>query len=213
MNFDLAKAVAEIPRLWERGRLPLWAVTVGTFVGFVVLVVGALTGSPSFVQANNAASPWLLLASIILAAIAAIREYQERTVQTVRLVPNETQSFCHRAVQPDGSVNTQISIKMEVFNVSEKSIWLPALKLLRPGSHAPILTKMVMLLDQSSAYYGPYELPPGTKTRGSVDLMIREDLMDQIARRGVTLCIEDQFGHRHKLRLANLRKSGTGPVN
>ena len=133
-----------------------------------------------FVQANGTASPWLLLASIILATFAALKQYQERTVQTVRLAPNETQSFCHRAVQPDGSVFTQISIQMEVFNISEKSIWLPALKLLRPRSHASVLTKMVMLQEQSSAYYGPYELPPGTKTRGSVDLMIQEDLMGQI---------------------------------
>jgi len=213
LNFDLAKTVAEIPRLWERGRLPLCAVAIGTFVGFLVLVVGALTGSPPFVQANNTASPWLLLTSIILAAIAAIREYQERTVQTVRLVPNETQSFCHRTVQPDGSVATQIAISMEVFNISEKSIWLPDLKLLRPRSHAPILTKMVTLQDRLSDLYGHCDLPPGMKTHGSVDLMIQEDLMDHIARRGVTLCIEDQFGHKHKLRLANLRKSGAGPGN
>ena len=213
MDFDLAKATAEISKLWDRGSLLLWALAIGTFLGFVVLAALALTGSSTFVQANSTASPWLLLASIILATFAALKQYQERTVQTVRLAPNETQSFCHRAVQPDGSVFTQISIRMEVFNISEKSIWLPVLKLLRPRSHASVLTKMVMLQEQSSAYYGPYELPPGTKTRGSVDLMIREDLMDQIARRGVTLCIEDQFGHKHKLRLANLRKSGAGPGN
>jgi hypothetical protein len=37
--------------------------------------------------------------------------------------------------------------------------------------------------------------------------MIQEDLTDQIARRGIKLCIEDQFGHKHKLNLPNLRKS------
>jgi hypothetical protein len=61
--------------------------------------------------------------------------------------------------------------------------------------------------DQSSVYDGTYELPPGASTHGSVHLMIQEDLTDQIARRGVKLCIEDQFGHRHKLNLPNLRKS------
>jgi hypothetical protein len=65
---------------------------------------------------------------------------------------------------------------------------------------------MVNLKDQASAYHGTYELPPGAKTGGSVHFMIQGDLTDQIAHQGVTLCIEDQFGHRHKLKLSNLRK-------
>jgi hypothetical protein len=185
----------------------LWALAAGTFAGFVVLAAGALTGSPSFVQANNTASPWLLLASIMFATFAGLKQYQQRTIQTVRLVSIETQSYYHKAVQTDGSVNTQIVIYLEVFNISEKSIWLPDLKLLRPKSHASVLIKAVSLKDQSSVYHGGYELPPGAKTRGSVLLMIQGDLTDQIARRGVKLCIEDQFGHRHKVKLTNIRKS------
>ena len=208
MDFDLAKAAAEIiPRLSERGRLPLWAVAGGTFVGFVVLFVGALTGSPPFVQANNTASPWLLLASIMCAALAGLKQYQERTIQTVRLVPNEAQSFYGGTKQADGTWNTAIVIRMEVFNVSEKSIWLPTLKLLRPKSHTPVLSKVITLQDQLSSVHGHYELPPGAKTEGSVHLIIKEDLTDQIAHFGVTLSIEDQFGNRHKLKLANIRKA------
>jgi hypothetical protein len=36
--------------------------------------------------------------------------------------------------------------------------------------------------------------------------MIEGDLTDKIERRGVTLLIEDQFGHRHKLTLPKVRK-------
>jgi hypothetical protein len=207
LDVDLAKAAAEILRLWDRGSLLLWAFAIGTFVCFVVLAAIALTGSSPFIQANNTASPWLLLASIMFATFAGLKHYQEHSVQTVRLVPIETQCIYHRAIQNDGSVTTQIGIRMEVFNISEKSIWLPGLKLLRPRSHAPVLIKHVTLKHQSSGYHGPYELPPGAKTDGSVDLMIQEDLTDQIARRGIKLCIEDQFGHKHKLNLPNLRKS------
>lgn len=139
-----------------------------------VLAALALTGSFPFVQANNTASPWLLLASIILATLAALKQYQQRTIQTVRLVPNEVQSIYHRAVQTDGSVTTQIAVRMEVFNISDKSIWLPSLKLLRPKSHAPILNSMVTLKDQTSVYHGRYELPPGAKTEGSAHLIIQE---------------------------------------
>jgi hypothetical protein len=173
LNFDPAKASAEIARLWDRGSLLLWAFAIGTFVGFVVLAAIALTGSPPFVEANKTASPWLLLASIMFATFAVLKQYQERTIQTVRLVPNEAQSFYHRAVQPDGSVNTQIDIRMEVFNISDKSIWLPSLKLLRPKSYAPVLYNAVTLKEQSSRYHGPYELPPGVRTNGSAHFMIQ----------------------------------------
>jgi hypothetical protein len=144
----------------------------------------------------------------MFATFAALKQYQERTIQTVRLVPIETQSIYHRAVQTDGTVNTQISIRMDVFNITDKSIWLTDPKLLRPRSHALMLTRSTMLKDQSSDFHGHYELPPTAKTNGSAHLMIQGDLTDQIARQGVTLSIEDQFGHRHKLRLPKLRRSG-----
>jgi hypothetical protein len=191
LDFDLAKAVAEIPRLWDRISPLVWlALAIGTGLGSVLV-------GPT----------WLLTASLVFAALTVSKWYQEHSVQTVRLVPIETQCFYHRAVQNDGSVTTQISIRMEVFNISDKSIWLPGLKLLRPRSHAPVSIKHVALKHQSGVYHGPYELPPDAKTDGSINLMIQEDLTDQIARRGIKLCIEDQFGHRHKLNLPNLRKS------
>jgi hypothetical protein len=153
LNFDLAKAIAEIGRLWDRGSFLLWVfLAAAAFLGFVALAVVALTGSPPFVQANNIASPWLLLASIVFAALAAFKYYQEHTARTVRLV--DTQSFYHIAVQSDGSVHTQISIRLEVFNISDKSIWLPDLKLLRPKSHAPVLSKVVALKDPLTKLYG-----------------------------------------------------------
>jgi hypothetical protein len=171
----------------------------------VVLAAIALTGSKPFVQANNTASPWLLLASIGFAALAAFKYYQGRSIQTVRLVPNEVQSYYHKAVQTGGGVNTQIKIDMQVFNISDKSIWLPDVKLLRPKSHATVLTQVVDLKQQSGRYHGPYELPTGANTHGSILFMIQGDLTDQIAYGGVRLCVEDQFGHRHKLNLPNLR--------
>jgi hypothetical protein len=180
---------------------------IGSFAGFIVLAAIALTGSPTFVEANKTASPWLLLASIIFAALAALKHYQERTIQTVRLVPDEVQSYYHGARQPNGMINTQIVIDMQVFNISDKSIWLPKVKLLRPKSHAKVLTKMVIVKEQSNPYHGQYGLPPGANTHGSVVFMIQGDLTDQIAHGGVRVCIEDQFGHRHELNLPNLRKT------
>jgi len=37
--------------------------------------------------------------------------------------------------------------------------------------------------------------------------MIEGDLTDEIARQGITLVIEDQFGHRHKVKLEKLQKT------
>ena len=202
---DPAKASAEIRRLWDSGSFLLWALAIGAFGGFVVLAATALTGSPPFVEANHLASPWLLLASIAFAAFALLKHYQERSRQTVRLVPDETRCFYNRAVQNDGRVNTQIAIRMYVFNITDKPIWLSDVKLLRPKCHAPMLVKHVTLQHQSANYHGPYELPAGAKTDGSVHLIIQEDLTNQIARLGIKLSIEDQFGHRHKINLPNLR--------
>jgi hypothetical protein len=121
LNFDLAKAVAEIWNLWEPGSFLLWAfLAVGAFIGFVTLV---------FAQPGNPALLLLLVASIIFTIFAVLK----RSIQTVRLVPNETQSFYHKAMQTDGKVNTQISIRMNVFNISDKSIWLSDVKLLAPS--------------------------------------------------------------------------------
>jgi hypothetical protein len=208
LNFDPVTASAEMARLWDRSHTLLWALAIGSFAGFIVLAAIALTGSPAFVEANKTASPWLLLASILFAALAALKHYQERTIQTVKLFPDEGHSLYHGPItQTDGSLTTQIDIRFEVFNISDKSIWLPNLKLLRPKSRAPVLTKAVALKDQSSRLHGCYELPPGARTPGSVHLMIQEDLTNQIAHGGVKLWIEDQFGHRHKLNLPSLRKS------
>jgi hypothetical protein len=114
--------------LWDSGSFLLSALAIGTFAGFVVLAAAALTGSAPFVQANNLASPWLLLASIGLAAFAGLKHYQERSTQTVRLVPDEAHSCYHAARQPDGMMNTQIVIDMQVFNLSEKgSFCVPSL--------------------------------------------------------------------------------------
>src|SRR5262252_4419966 len=54
--------------------------------------------------------------------------------------------------------STQISIRFEVFNLTDKSIWLPDVTVIRPQSHA--LMKHVSLKDQSSNFHGDYELPP-----------------------------------------------------
>jgi hypothetical protein len=208
LNFDPTKASAELARLWDRGSLLLWALAIASFLGFVVLAALALTGSPTFVQANDTASPWLLLASILFATFAGIRQYQERTIQTVQLFPDEQQSFYHGPIkQTDGTITTQIGIQFEVFNLTDKSIWLPDVTVIGPWSHAPVRIKNVSLKDQSSNMHGCYELPPHGRTSGSVHLMLQEDLTEQIARGGVSVTIRDQFGHRHKIKLPNIRKS------
>ena len=199
MNFDPIKASTEIARLWDRGSILLWTFAIAAFCCFVVLSAIALTGLPSFVQANNTISPWLLLASIIFAIFAALKYLQERTVKTIRLFPIEDQSFCHRAPQKDGSVHTQISIHMEVSNISEKSIWLPDFKLLRPKTDAPVLVKRIIL--------GQEPLPPGEKAEGQLLLIIQTDLTAKIVRRGISLYIQDQLGHRHKLNIPYIRNS------
>ena len=208
MDVDLGKSLTEITRLWDRSHILLWALAIGSFLGFVVLAAMALTGSPQFVEANKTISPWLLLASIGLATLAALKHYQDRTIQTVKFFPNEHQSFYHGPIkQTDGSITTQIAIRFEVFNLTDKSIWLPDVTVTRPRSHAPVRMKHVSLRDQSSNFHGGYELPPHGKSDGSVDLMIQGDLTDQIARKGVAVAIKDQFGHRHTIKLLNIVKS------
>jgi hypothetical protein len=208
LDVDLGKSLTEITRLWDRSHILLWALAIGSFLGFVVLAAMALTGSPPFVEANKQVSPWLLLASVILATLAALKYYQDRSIQTVKFFPNEQQSIYHGPIkQTDGSITTQISIRFEVFNLTDKSIWLPDVTVIRPRSHAPVRMKLLLLKDQPSNVHGGYELPPHGKTRGSVELMIQEDLTRQIARKGVAVAIKDQFGHRHTIKLLNIVKS------
>jgi hypothetical protein len=211
LEVDLGKPLTELAKLWDESRFLkflLWALAVASFLGFVVLAVIGPTQFPSFNEANWAASPWLLLASILFAVLALVKHYQERTIQTVELFPDEGQSFYHGPIkQTDGSITTQISIRFEVFNLTDKSIWLPDVTVIRPRSHAPVRMKHVSLKDQSSNFHGGYELPPHGKTRGSVDLMIQQDLTKQIARKGVAVVIKDQFGHRHTIKLLNIVKS------
>src|SRR5262249_35923155 len=188
MDVDLGKSVTEITKLWDRSHILLWALAIGSFLGFVVLAAVALTGSPQFVEANKTISPWLLLASIGFATLATLKHYQDRTIQTVKLFPNERQSFYHGPIkQTDGSITTQIAIRFEVFNLTDKSIWLPDVTVTRPRSHAPVRMKLVSLQDQSSSLHGGYELPPHAKTHGAVDLMIQGDLTEQISRKGVAI--------------------------
>jgi hypothetical protein len=201
-------APALLTKLWDRSHLFSWALAIGSFLGFAVLAALALTGSPTFVEANKTASPWLLLASIIFAAFGAIKNFEKWTTQTVKLFPNEQQSIYHGPIkQADGSIINQIEIRFEAFNVTDKSIWLPDVTLIRPRSHAPVRLKHVLLKDQSSNLYGNYELPPHVRTSGTVSLIIEEDLMDQIARKGVAVIIKDQFGHRHKMKLLNITRT------
>jgi hypothetical protein len=51
-------------------------------------------------------------------------------------------------------------------------------------------------------------LPPGEKAEnGQVLLIIQADLTAKIVRRGISLYIQDQLGHKHKLKLPNIRTS------
>jgi hypothetical protein len=208
LEVDATKILTELPKLWDRGSLLLWALAIGSFLGFAVLAALALTGSPTLVQANDTWSRWLLPASILLGVLALAKQYQERTIQTVKLFPDERKSYYLGPFkQTDGSINTQIVLTFDVFNLTDKSIWLPEVTLIRPRSHAPVRVKAVSLKDQSSDLYGGYELPPHGKTRGVVNVMIQEDLTQQIAREGVAVSIKDQFGHRHKIKLLSIIRS------
>jgi len=71
VKFDPIKALAEVVMLWDRGSFLLWSVAAAAFVGSLVLAAGALIGSAPFVEVNKIASPWLLLASFVCAALAA----------------------------------------------------------------------------------------------------------------------------------------------
>src|SRR5262245_12395877 len=140
-------------------------------------------GANGIAHVNDTVSPWLLLASIIFTVLAGLRHWQEQTVQTVNLFPDEGQSIYHGPIrQADGTLTTQIGIRCDVFNLTDKSIWLADVRLLRPRCHAPVLNNSILLRDQSSPLYGRHELPPHAKTPGHVDLLIQEDLTDQIAK-------------------------------
>jgi len=203
---DLAKTIPELlTKLLDRGHLLWWPLAIGSLLGFAVLAALSLTGPPPFLETDKTVSLWLLIASIIFGTLAVVKHYQDRTAKTVKLFPDKHQSMYHGPVkQPDGSLTTQITIDFQVFNITDKLIWLPDVTLIRPRSHAPFLNKMVALKGRHGRQY---ELSPHSTAGAVVHITIQADLTKQIARKGVIVSIKDQFGHGHKIKLPKIRKS------
>jgi hypothetical protein len=149
----------------------------------------------------------LVTITIITGVIGSFNLYSENNIQTVKLVPYGDECFVHKATQPDGSITTQIICDVYVFNLTDKTIWLPQIKLSKPKTNVQYLSKIFTVREQAGRFYGGYEIPPYGKTDGRGHIIIDEDLSSKIKKGGIVLKVADQYNHWHELKFPNVKFS------
>src|SRR5690348_8134235 len=132
MALDAASFIATLERLWSRSRLLLWALAAASLVAFVRLAIAARLDATTFGPAARSATSWLLPLGLGLLVLACFRSYHDIRNPPVRLVPTESQFFCHVNTQTDGRLTTQIAGHFEIYNLSDQPIVLTDVRVVRP---------------------------------------------------------------------------------
>ena len=183
----------------------LFAVSFGSFLAGLALILITRIEPTTFQSAAQAYTPLLLVIALIAIVIAVFKLYEEKNIKTVKFAPSSHECWAHVAIQQDGRKVTQIVCDVHVFNVTDETIWLPQIKLIKPKTNAPYLNKMFMVREQEGIYHGGYEIPPRGKTDGRGHLMIDADISAKIAKGGLVFKVADQHNHWHSLKFSNVK--------
>ena len=117
-----------------------------------------------------------LISSLILQVLSG--RGKSKSLKTFFLTPINEQSFIHIAKQPDGTINTQIAVRLLVKNLTNKPLYLTTATIKKPkisGEHIQtiLLTKAPNSNLYGSAHVSKHFIPPQDILPVSIDIMIK----------------------------------------
>ena len=203
-----------ILRLWDRGQYFFWAVTsLGAGI-FTLLWAGwwfELGNAPDLFRAYGFLA---LIVALAGAVLGTWRTIENRSKATVFLIPDEAQSFWAQSRQQDGRVTTQFCFRMQATNLTDESVKLSALRLIRPRiKRADELAQHVMTRHPTDNVYGfEFAIPPKAMSRASCDIIANKPIGKPGSAISALIALSDQRGRWHKVKFRHLRGMNQGPV-
>lgn len=198
-----------IASAWERGSLLLWGLATAC-----IALAGALRLC-AYWELQKAGALWadyglaLILMSVGFVILAAFKTYGERAKPDLSLIANERQSFWGHAVQADGSIMTQLSLRFQATNMGDTTIQLSGLKLNRPWvRHKSIVEELLITEHPSENVYGSRNpIMPHSLVDVSATIIIK-GAVGGLGKRGtmrVSVGVQDHARRWHKVVFSHVR--------
>jgi len=140
------------------------------------------------------------------------RPIGERFRRTLDFTAFGHECWAHVVTQRDGRTTTQIVCDLHVSNRTDDTRLLRDFRLVRPRARARLFDHSIFVQQQNGHYYGQYPIPPRGHTDARGHLIVDTDLDRGITRRGITVEIAEQDGHRHRLKFPDARVHSRGVV-
>jgi len=203
--------------------LPVWLLGGLALAGYAVLFVPAFGGvDPTSFRTEWGVSIWIatLIFSILTVARgvdSAVTAYAARRAaaearRALRLVPRHRQRWWHLAKQQDDSYGSQITLDVEVANLTDHPVRIVKVSLLSPKPKGDVLHAEASLPAIDSPYHSDrHAVPPHDTATASLHLMVRGALAPQGKTIVATIGITDQFGEEYRLKRVSIPTSDPVP--
>jgi hypothetical protein len=134
-----------------------------------------------------------------LLCIDAFLLYRKRKILNITLHENE--SWWCLAKQKDGSFATQLSIKVNLGNISDSPISILKVRLIKPKILGRVFHSVVFLPKEGCASYSnDHKIPSRATVKASIEIMVEGIFVTEKKKLKVVLGITDEFGTEHRLK-------------
>jgi hypothetical protein len=206
-----------IATMWQRGALLLWTIAAACLVVFVALLVAARwhLGDAEGLLATYGIG--LAVASLTLIVFAISKTYSERTAEQARrplvLIANERQSQWAQARQPSGEVITHITLRFQATNLSDGSVMLSAIRLIRPWVRKLRIRETILSVRSPTGSEYGFEFPimPHSLTQGSTHFVIDRPVGRIGKTMRIVVRVQDHAGRWYRLVFPHVHMVGPVP--
>lgn len=202
--------------------LPPWVLIGLALVGYAVLFAPSFGGTdPEPFRKHWGIFFWFealvfsILASVRIIDISLTTYWANRKAaearRVLRFVPLDWPRWWHLAKQQDESFASQISLSVQVTNVSDRPVQIIRVRLIKPK--AKLLSASADLPMKGSPYHSnKHPVPPRGTVIASIHIMARGKLACQGSPIRMTLGITDQYTEEYKIKkiLIETRDKPTG---
>jgi hypothetical protein len=204
--------------------LPLWLLVSLAATAFAVLFLPAF-GEADLTAFRKDWGPWAWIAAVALtimtlaraadlavSAVLASRR-NDAVTRALRFVPINHRCWWHLSRQRDDSFVSQISLEVNVANVTDRPVCIIGVALFRPKPKGEIISAEVTLPSSENPYHSSqHPVPPHAAITASVHIMIRSVLGTQGRPLRVGILLQDQLGHEYHLKRIAISSSDAVPL-
>jgi len=208
--------IAELAaRSWERGKFFLWGIACAGAAVFILLLSGKRYDIGNAAALYDSYAVLALLLGVVAGVLAMWRTIEGRSPPSVRLIPNNQQSFWGQSRQPSGNVITQYSFRMQVTNLTDHLVKLSALRMIKPRlrrSDEELALHVLTRHPDNNTYGFEFPIRPRALSQASCDVIVNRAIGTPGKRITAIVKISDQRGRWHKVKFEKLRPMNQGPV-